>query len=284
MPTFAELEGGRYSTPADIYEFTYGPEKFRFTSAAEVITFGGGVYTPIEIKRSAPTLNPRERRNTKVNLEVNLAERPFSDYIGIQPARKLECLITRVQLDETAGAASPMPSPEPAPVPATGFVLFDGYVTSISFNGRIAKVDMNPFNEQFSREVPRAKFQGLCNHVLYDSFCGVDKNLFNQTGLVNGVLGNTITVSGFIGTSFTGGYVVSAAGNDYRMIIQQSNDVLTLLLPFSSAVLGTTVTAYQGCDHSVTTCRDKFSNVTNYGGFPLVPGVNPFGQGQFTKS
>jgi len=282
MTTFAELEGGRYSRPADLYRFDYGSETFFFTSHAEEIIFGGATYTPLEIKRSAPSENPRERRNTKVHLDSLASERPFNDYIGIQPALTLDCIITRIQLDEVA-TTSPLPSPEPAPAPTTGFVLFEGYVTSIAFSGRTCKIDMNPFNEQFSREIPRYKYQSLCNHVLYDSFCTVDKNSFKQSGTVNGVDGNDIAVNGFTGSDFTGGYVQNQAGNDYRMIIAHSGDTFTLLLPFRD-ILGETVTAFQGCDHSVSTCKTKFSNVPNFGGFPLVPGKNPFNQSQFTKS
>ena len=283
--TFAELEAGRYSRPAELYKFTYGAETFRFTSEMEDVVFGGATWTALEIKRGAPSMNPRERRNTKLQLESLASERPFSDFIDIQPALQLDCEITRIQLDETT-TPSPdgsNPSPEFVPAPVTGFILFDGYVTSISFAGRTCKIDMNPFNEQFGREIPRYKYSSLCNHVLYDSFCQVDKFSFDQSGLVNGVDGNDISVGGFSGSAFTGGYVQNQAGNDYRMIIEHSGDTFTLLLPFRS-ILGETVTAFQGCDHTVATCKAKFNNVPNFGGYPLVPGTNPFGQSAFTKS
>jgi len=229
-------------------------------------------------------LNPKERRNTKLQLDINNAERPFRDFIGIQPASRLECTISRIQLDEKTIPTSPVSSPEPVAAPATAFVLFQGYVTSIAFKGRTCKAEMNPFNEQFSREIPRYKYQSLCNHVLYDSQCTIDSNLFKQTGIVNGVSGNNISVSGFTGTAFTGGYVQNAAGNDYRMIIEHSGDTFTLLLPFRENILNASVTAFQGCDHTVQTCKTKFNNVINFGGFPLVPGVNVFSKGQFAKS
>jgi hypothetical protein len=33
---------------------------------------------------------------------------------------------------------------------------------------------------------------------------------------------------------------------------------------------------YAGCDHLLATCRDRFSNVANFGGFPWIPQKNPF--------
>jgi hypothetical protein len=282
MPTFDELERGGEGRPVDLYRFDFGVETFRFTNVDQEITFSGAPYIPLPIKRGNSTLNPKERNNTKMALEVPADTRPFSDFVGVQPASRLECSITRIQLDESV-AGSPIPSPEPAPAPTTGFVIFEGFVTSIAFSGRTCSLDLNPFNQQFTREVPRFKYTGLCNHILYDSFCALDKNSFSQSGVVNGISGNVITISGFTGTAFTGGYIENAAANDFRMIIAHSSDAMTILLPFREDVLGTTVKCYQGCDHSVTVCRDKFANVPNFGGFPLVPGKNPFTQAQFTK-
>lgn len=289
--TFLELETSREeSRPVDLYRFDYGPEIFRFCNTEDPVTFGGATYTPLEIRRGSPTVNPREQRSQKIVLEAPSGERPFADFASIQPARKLEVTITRIQLDETQfGLGSPQPSPlYPSPelpiIPHVGFIIFDGYITSVAFEGRTCKIDCNPDTEQFNREVPRYKYQSLCNHVLYDSQCAVDRNLFKQSGLVNGVDGNTISVGGFTGSAYTGGYVQNASGTDFRMIIQHSADVFTLLLPFATDPLGSTVTAFQGCDHSVATCKAKFNNVVNFGGFPFIPTKNPFEQNAFAKT
>jgi hypothetical protein len=240
----------------------------------------------LTIKRGSPTLNPREQRTQKIVLEAPADERPFSDFSAVLPARRLNVSITRIQLDESQlGFGSPAyGSPEPPILPNVGFIIFEGYVTSIAFKGRTCSIDVNPDTEQFNREVPRYKYQSLCNHVLYDAECAVDKNLFKQQGLVNAVVGNTISVGGFTGTAFTGGYVQNLAGTDYRMIIEHNADVFTLLLPFAENPLGNDVIAFQGCAHDVTTCRDKFSNVDNFGGFPFVPTKNPFEQNAFAKT
>ncbi len=289
--TFLELETSREgSRPTDLYRFDYGPEIFRFCNTENEITFNGAVYTPLEIKRGSPTVNPREQRSQKILLDAPADERPFSDFAAIQPARKLLVTITRIQLDESQlGFGSPQPaSPFPSPAdpiePHVGFIIFEGYVTSVAYSGRTCSIDCNPDSEQFIREVPRYKYQSLCNHVLYDSQCQIDKNLHKLQGLVNGVDGNTISVNGFAGTEYTGGYVQNLAGTDYRMIIEQVGDTFTLLLPFSTNPLGNDVIAYKGCAHDVTTCRDKFSNIANFGGFPFVPTKNPFNQNAFVKS
>jgi hypothetical protein len=283
MVDFATLEASRLSRPAEIYRFDFGAEIFRFTSAAQDIVFGGATYTAVEMKRSDPQDNPAERRNNRLTVQINNAERPFSDYVGIQPAVPLTCTISRIQLDEAA-TASPLSSPQPPTAVITALVLFQGYVTSVAFKGRNATVQMNPNTEQFYREIPRFKYHAQCNHVLYDTFCTLDRNSFAQSGLVNGIDGNVISVSGFTGTAFIGGYVQNASGTDYRMILDHSADALTLLLPFADSVLGTTVKAFQGCDHTVQTCKTKFNNVINFGGYPYVPSTNIFTKAAFIKN
>jgi hypothetical protein len=44
-------------------------------------------------------------------------------------------------------------------------------------------------------------------------------------------------------------------------------------MPFTVAV-GDAYEVYQGCDKQMTTCRDTFSNMVNYRGFPYIPGID----------
>jgi hypothetical protein len=38
-----------------------------------------------------------------------------------------------------------------------------------------------------------------------------------------------------------------------------------------------TVNLYPGCNKSMDHCINRFDNILNYGGFPWIPGKNPFG-------
>jgi uncharacterized phage protein (TIGR02218 family) len=46
--------------------------------------------------------------------------------------------------------------------------------------------------------------------------------------------------------------------------------ILTYPLPALPA-LGDSFTAFQGCDHTLSTCRSKFANEANFRGFPFAP-------------
>jgi hypothetical protein len=74
-----------------------------------------------------------------------------------------------------------------------------------------------------------------------------------------------------------GGYV--ATGNDYRMVVAQSGDVLTLLIDFAAPMLAQAVTVHAGCSHLIAVCHSKFANAIRFGGFPYIPKRNPFETG-----
>jgi hypothetical protein len=101
--------------------------------------------------------------------------------------------------------------------------------------------------------------------------------------------GATITVpgaGGFGADWWVGGFVEIDGGDDARLVLAQSGNDLTLLLPFPQSAVGRQIIAFAGCDHTITTCDTKFdtpedtdSNVINYGGFAFVPTRNPYQTG-----
>jgi hypothetical protein len=119
------------------------------------------------------------------------------------------------------------------------------------------------------------------------------------TVLSNYRRGNTLDQFDILvdGSSFTGGQgspVVTPLGSnsgyfDYGVMTMTSglNDGLsmevktylvgqmTLQLPFPYALaVGDTYSLTAGCDRSMVTCRDRFSNLLNFRGEPYVPGLD----------
>jgi len=74
---------------------------------------------------------------------------------------------------------------------------------------------------------------------------------------------------------FVAGMLVTANAGS-RMIIGHTGINLTMVAPMPGLTAGMDVQLYAGCDHAVATCRDRFNNLTNYGGFPFIPVKNPF--------
>lgn len=160
-------------------------------------------------------------------------------------------------------------------------VIYKGVVRSVAFTKGMAESALSvvPISEAFDKEIPQRTYQATCNNVLFDADCKVSSGSFTFNGTVTVINGNLITVPGLTAAKgngwSTGGYV-SFGTADYRLILSQDSDVLTLVLPFFSDVLNQTVAIFAGCDHSITTCNSKFSNAANFGGAPYVPTKNIF--------
>ena len=77
---------------------------------------------------------------------------------------------------------------------------------------------------------------------------------------------------------FDFGVITFTSGNNVGLSMEVRSYVpgqITLQLPMPYAVqVGDAYTMHAGCDKSVTTCHDRFSNVVNFRGEPYLPGLD----------
>ena len=267
--TFDALETSRESgSVLELYTFTFGLSIFRFTSFQRDIVWQGLSYTSTPISRSNTGASIEDVAG-QVTITLPLDNEVPQLFVRNVPGKVGTVEIQRAQVDDVAEET---------------VVLFNGFVANVSLDGELeAKVLCNPQTKIFNRSAPRIQFMSLCGHILYDERCKVDISLFTFTGLVSALSTNVITVNGAgavgLADHFVGGFCRFPAGSfdDARLILAQSGDVLTLLIPFAENVLGQDIDLFAGCDRSLATCDSKFAAVPNYGGFPFVPRKNPFG-------
>lgn len=134
------------------------------------------------------------------------------------------------------------------------------------------------------------------------NFATKNHDIVNTTGIINidvqlneaGDKLDLVVKSGY----FTGGMVRLNDGT-YHLISRHGVDSITLLTHIvldstadktlynqdgsvrREAILNTdgtvkNLTLYPGCDHLFSTCKGRFSNVSNFGGFPYFTDANPF--------
>ena len=139
----------------------------------------------------------------------------------------------------------------------------------------------------------RAKYQRLCRHALYGRGCGLDITFHWQTGTVTASAGSTLTIPEAAAQPngwFRGG--VLRFGAQLGFITGHVGTTLTLSRPMPdlAAVLAAPEVDPEtgdplpiladiapGCDLRAATCAAKFGTLANFGGFPEIPGRNPFG-------
>jgi uncharacterized phage protein (TIGR02218 family) len=160
--------------------------------------------------------------------------------------------------------------------PLGSVVLFKGRMGKIDNVGRTtAEISVNSDLVLLDIEMPRNLYSPACLHVLYDSGCGLVKNAYGANGTVGS--GSTYSAINWSGASsvYTQGTILFSSGANGGVsatIKQGTAGVLTLAAPLQSApAVGDAFTVYQGCDHTIATCKAKFNNLSNFRGFPYIP-------------
>lgn len=272
MTSFDTLESSlEASRPVELYELEIGSDTFRFHDSedTETITVSGDDYTAESISRTTIAVGG-DRQNRTLNITMPSTNDFASQFVSVPPGRKTVVRVYRMQRDETPSL--------------TRKLFFTGQAQSFRFtdDGTAATLLVKSVEFAIARNIPKFTYMGQCNHVLYDSGCGVDPNLFMHSGTVTAVTDNVVTVAGAgaSGFDFVAGYCTNATSSDFRMVIAQSGDDLTLLLPFETSPLGGTLQVFAGCDHNIASdCALVFDNVAEYGGYAWVPSKSPFESG-----
>jgi uncharacterized phage protein (TIGR02218 family) len=124
--------------------------------------------------------------------------------------------------------------------------------------------------------MPRNVYSPACQHVLYDSGCGLVKSAFGTNGTVGS--GSSETLINWSGATqdfaqetilFSSGDKAGVSAN-IKSVFPGSGLVLSYPL-YVNPTPGDAFTAYWGCDHTQDTCTSKFNNLPNFRGFPYVP-------------
>jgi uncharacterized phage protein (TIGR02218 family) len=257
---------------ADLFTFTLRTGTIlTYTNADVSITWNGYTYLADSV------LVEGLRFKCAVGLDVDqqqitLAARPTDTVGGVPFLEAMRngvfdgCTIVRERAYLTAWDDPPVGS----------VVLFKGRVGTIDRIGRTeAELTVNSDLVLLGLDMPRKVYTAPCQHVLYDTGCGLIKDAFGVEGLVGS--GSTKTVINWTSsaTDFKQGTVAFTSGalNGVTATIKDATtSALTLSYPLLQVpATGDMFLAYWGCDHTSATCAAKFNNLTNFLGFPYVP-------------
>lgn len=275
--TFETIEESVESgQPIELYDFAIGTDHYRFTSSQNDVTLvtTAHVYTAVPISRSERVDELNSPDSNRLTITMPADEEFVQLFRDIAPGAKASLTITRLHRADLGGSED-------------SITVFAGTVRNVSFlnDGRIAVLQCLPVTSAYSRPTPRQTYQGSCNAMLYDAKCGIDKDdpLYRFIGTVSAVNGDVITVTGAAAFNvltdfFEAGYI--EFNHDFRTVVAQSGDDLTVITPFITDPTGLSVTCRAGCKlRMLTDCDSKFNNKDRFRGFPYVPKKNPFQTG-----
>lgn len=164
-------------------------------------------------------------------------------------------------------------------------VLFRGELGDIRLEGAAFHAEVRGLAEALNQPQGRA-FQAPCGAVLGDAACGVDLTLpaYRHEGALLEIDADRRLWLGDLGTYAAGWFqrgrvtVLDGAGAQQTAAIkhdhvkQDGRRWIELVQPLAlTPEVGALIRLEAGCDKRFATCRDRFSNVLNFRGFPDVP-------------
>ena len=167
------------------------------------------------------------------------------------------------------------------PVTPTGVIdKFEGLVAEVDAGRSLATFTVNSFLDLLNQNMPRNLYQSGCVNTLYDAACTMNSNSFKEAGSASsGSTGSVInaTLTGAAGI-YNLGYITFTSGvnnglsRSVGLYTKGSPGTIALSMPFPNAPAASdTFNIFQGCDKQMSTCTNKFNNLTNFRGFPFVP-------------
>lgn len=166
-------------------------------------------------------------------------------------------------------------------------VPYLGTKTTLKFLGKSVSLVFSSRAYDLSLKSPGYVAQRQCPLRLYSADCGVVRASFEVAGTATAYASAVVTVAEAAGQAngyFTGG--ILTYGTEQRTIEKHAGAALTLSAGFTAleaeitAMATAAVTIAAGCDKSLTTCRDRFSNIAANAGMPAISD-NPFIQTVF---
>ncbi|MBN8291871.1 phage BR0599 family protein [Rhodobacter sp. NTK016B] len=276
------------SSPAEgrpyfLYQFAEGTQIWRFTSRAAAWTSTDGGATPLTWEPAAvahgEVVQTSEIERGQLELTWPLSH-PFARRF-LAPLGNTPVTLTLFRGHEQ--------------VLGETVAHWKGRVVGASVEGQRILLTCESVFSTLRRAGVRAKYQRLCRHALYGRGCGLDIVDYWQPGTVTSASGSAVTVPEAAEHAdgwYRGG--VLRFGAQLGFIIDHVGAQISLSRPISE--IGATVAAPDvdpetgnplpvlidiapGCDLRAATCAAKFGNLLNFGGFPEIPGRNPFGGG-----
>jgi len=265
--TFSAYEGSaRGGSPVELYEFNIGGTFFRYTSSGSDYTYNGDLFTSEYIERSNIE-KVDEINKSALDVKVSTLNEIVTSILDYPPATVIYLNVYRVHAND--------PDQE-------GLVIWAGRIISIERGQARVTFKCESVFTSLKRTGLVRTYQTMCPHLLYGTRCQLQKFNFLVSASLTAVSGINISAVEFDlydDGYFNGGFIIftNALGlPESRMITSHVGTDVSIDYIIPGLISGVTVSAYPGCDHSMTDCDTKFSNIANYGGFPYIPLINPF--------
>lgn len=270
--TYEAVEDSAESgSPVELYEFVVEGVTYRYTSGDTDYIYGLNTYTALPMERTALSdTDDLPKNDMQITVKRDF---PVAEFFRVSPPSEV-VTAQMLEVHRTDGDQE-------------AIVKWKGRVLSVDWKGAQCTLYCENTYTSLKRPGLRRAYSRQCPHVLYgETGCKLDRTLFAVPCSVLSASGTEVQSGDFDlqpDGFFDGGYVEYLKSSvplvyDRRAIRSHVGNTITITHAFPSYVTaGSVLTAYPGCDHTFATCQSKFDNTDNFGGFPNIPALNPFG-------
>ena len=172
--------------------------------------------------------------------------------------------------------------------PAYGRLVIDkGRLGVIQWTADGFRADMQSHMRQLTKNI-NFVFTASCRHQLFSQFdtthigaCTLNKASYTWTGSISSVStqrtkfvsaglaqANNVCTNGVL--TWTSGPNIGLSYEVKAHTVTGSTSIELFLPTIADFVVGNTFSITAGCDKTLATCKSKFNNVVNFGGFPHI--------------
>ena len=257
--SYQEAEASVAATPIELYEFVTPSQTYRLTSHSQSYTFDGETYRRAVIERGS--VKADHMATDELMISIARDEDVIKDSAFSIPSRSMQMTLRRVYSAEIHA------------------VVWQGAIGAVSVDGDRASVSvLGWWANEVAKPVPAVRYQGRCNHRLYDDRCGVDPDEFEINTAIASVTSDTEIEVASVGSNpdqwLRHGVLVHVASGERRSIVNHEGSTVTISWPMLGIDESDEVALFAGCDLSVEECLAKFDNVQQFGGHPFIPARN----------
>jgi uncharacterized phage protein (TIGR02218 family) len=266
--SYISNEESNYSADLrELYTFELTTGTVYLTSHDEDVVYGGTTYVATEnLSRGNVMLTPLTRQR---ELSVTL---PISNAVALSlipiPPRTAMLSIVRIYADSLD-------------IEADRRQHWYGAIAGVQVEGDNAILRVpNALDIAFDVRLPILRVSRSCLHPLYSTGCGITRliTLRKSTTVASLTDSNTIvctSLAGWADQYARHGDVERVSDGERRSILDHVGNTIVIDVPFPTLAPGDSIRVWAGCDKQPATCSSKFGNLSNFGGHPHVPIVNP---------
>jgi len=257
---YADTETASTRKPVELYTL-WGRAIYYLTSADAPVDFGVHTYEPAVIKRGIIETNSNlESKELEVTFSrVNPA---LAAYLANNPLNNMLVIIQKLFRDMDPPAAT---------------YIYVGRVKNISISGEAILVKCVAPDYFLKTQIPKMVYQPECNWTLFGTECGKNESGYKR------ILPVAVSEDG---RTLTADWIADKPSNYYTLgyaehqslrslVVEHLGTHVKLAYPLPGLENGEAAWLCAGCDGKIETCRDKFQNVSRFGGFPYIPDDNP---------